>query len=182
MWKYQHSYASWLPQRSMAEKHKIGVMNSKTFTFMMFSSLSLAYPTFLLSQKMSSYLGCPWNTYGRKSISNLWENRRFKIPFSVKPESCWEKICKLEATSGWSCVVMVSLLLAHVKAACAMTMVSDVPLESENEQVSKEQSRGNGLAEGAVKELKRKFVHSAKAQRWALGGESRRLMTAWHGW
>ena len=47
-----------------------------------------------------------------------------------RAESCWEKICELEATTGWSCVVMVSLLLAHVKAACAMTMVSDVPLDS----------------------------------------------------
>ena len=48
-------------------------------------------------------------------------------------------------------------LLAHVKAARAMTMVSDVPLESVHEQVSKEQSPGNGLAEGAVKELKAKI-------------------------
>ena len=47
--------------------------------------------------------------------------------------------------------------LAHVKAARAMTMVSDVPLESVHEQVSKEQSPGNGLAEGAVKELKAKI-------------------------
>ena len=44
-------------------------------------------------------------------------------------------------------------LLAHERAARAMTMVSDVPLESVHEQVSKEQSSGNGLAEGAVKEL-----------------------------
>ena len=36
-------------------------------------------------------------------------------------------------------------LLAHVKAARAMTMVSDVPLESVHEHVSKEQSPGNGL-------------------------------------
>ena len=48
-------------------------------------------------------------------------------------------------------------LLAHVRAARAMTMVSDVPLESVHEQVSKEQSPGNGLAEGAVKELKAKI-------------------------
>ena len=48
-------------------------------------------------------------------------------------------------------------LLVHVKAARAMTMVSDVPLESVHEQVSKEQSLGNGLAEGAVKELKAKI-------------------------
>ena len=38
-----------------------------------------------------------------------------------------------------------------------MTMVSDVPLESVHEQVSKEQSLGNGLVEGAVKELKAKI-------------------------
>ena len=70
----------------------------------------------------------------------------------------WQKSCKLEATPGWLCVVMASLaLLAHVKAARAMTMVSDVPLESVHEQVSKEQSPGNGLAEGAVKELKAKI-------------------------
>ena len=36
-------------------------------------------------------------------------------------------------------------LLAHVRAARAMTMVSDVPLESVHEQVSKEQSLGNEL-------------------------------------
>ena len=35
--------------------------------------------------------------------------------------------------------------------------MSDVPLESVHEQVSKEQSPGNGLAEGAVKELKAKI-------------------------
>ena len=48
-------------------------------------------------------------------------------------------------------------LLAHVKGARAMTMVSHVPLESVHEQVSKEQRPGNGLAEGAVKELKAKI-------------------------
>ena len=48
-------------------------------------------------------------------------------------------------------------LLAHVRAARAITMVADVPLESGHEQVSKEQSPGNGLAEGAVKELKAKI-------------------------
>ena len=46
--------------------------------------------------------------------------------------------------------------LAHVKAARAMTLVSAVPLESAHEQVSKEQSPGILLAEGAVKELKAK--------------------------
>ena len=44
-----------------------------------------------------------------------------------------------------------------------MTMVSDVPLESVHEQVSKEQSPGNGLAEGAVKELKAK-IRTLRAQ------------------
>ena len=48
-------------------------------------------------------------------------------------------------------------LLAPVRAARAMTMVSDVPLESVHEQVNKEQSPGDGLAEGAVKELKAKI-------------------------
>ena len=48
-------------------------------------------------------------------------------------------------------------LLGHVRAARAMTMVSDVPLESVHEQVSKEQSPGNGLAEGAVKDIKAKI-------------------------
>ena len=37
-------------------------------------------------------------------------------------------------------------LLAHVRSARAMTMVSDVPLGSVHEQVSREQSPGNGLA------------------------------------
>ena len=58
-------------------------------------------------------------------------------------------------------------LLAHVKAARAM--VSDVPLESVHEQVSKEQNPGNGLAEGAVKELKAKIRtlrHSTKMGLW----------------
>ena len=57
---------------------------------------------------------------------------------------------------GYSRVVVRSdselALLAHVKAARAMTMVSDVPLESVHEQVSKEQSPRNGSADGAVKE------------------------------
>ena len=48
-------------------------------------------------------------------------------------------------------------LLAHVRAVRAMTMAADVPLGSLHEQVSKEQSAGNGLAEGAVKELKAKM-------------------------
>ena len=60
----------------------------------------------------------------------------------------WQKSCKLEATPQ---VVVRSdgepALLAHVKAARAMTLVSDVPLELVHEQVSKEQSPGNGLAE-----------------------------------
>ena len=76
----------------------------------------------------------------------------------------WQKSCKLEATLG---VVVRSdgepALLAHVKAARAMTMVSDVPLESVHEQVSKEQSPRNGLAEGAGKELKAKIRTSWEA-------------------
>ena len=48
-------------------------------------------------------------------------------------------------------------LLAQVRAARATTMVADVPLQSAHEQVSKEQSPGNGLAERAVKELKAKI-------------------------
>ena len=65
----------------MAGKHKNGVMNSKTFTFMMLSSSSIAYPIFLLLQKMSSYLGCPWNGDGKKSISNPWKPVVSKYPF-----------------------------------------------------------------------------------------------------
>ena len=60
-------------------------------------------------------------------------------------------------------------LLAHVKAARAMTMMSDVPLEKVHEQVSKEQSPGNGLAEGAVKELTAKIRtlrHSTVTGSW----------------
>ena len=60
-------------------------------------------------------------------------------------------------------------LLAHVKAAHAMTMVSDVPLESVHEQVSKEQSPGNGLAEGAVKELKAKIRTLRHSTEMGLG-------------
>ena len=60
-------------------------------------------------------------------------------------------------------------LLAHVKAARAMTLVSDVPLESVYEQVSKEQSPGNGLAEGAVKELKAKIRTLRHSTEMGLG-------------
>ena len=70
-------------------------------------------------------------------------------------------------------------LLVHVKAARAMTMVSDVSLESLQEQVSKQQSPWNGLAEGAVKELKtiiRILRQSAEM------GLRRRILTTWHGW
>ena len=53
---------------------------------------------------------------------------------------CWQRSCKL----GYPRVVVRSdgepALLAHVRAARAMTVVSDVPLESVHEQVSKEQS------------------------------------------
>ena len=60
-------------------------------------------------------------------------------------------------------------LLAHVRAARAMTMVSDVPLGSVHEQVSKEQSPGNGLAEGAVKELKAKIRTLRHSTEMGLG-------------
>ena len=65
------------------------------------------------------------------------------------------------ATPGWS--------LALVKAARAMTKVSDVPLESVHEQVSEEQSPGNGLAEGAVKELKAKIRTLRHSTEMGLG-------------
>ena len=60
-------------------------------------------------------------------------------------------------------------LLAHARAARAMTMVSDVPLESVHEQVNKEQSPGNGLAEGAVKELKVKIRTLRHSTEMGLG-------------
>ena len=60
-------------------------------------------------------------------------------------------------------------LLAHVRSARAMTMVVDVPLESVHEQVSKEQSPGNGLAEGAVKELKAKIRTLRRSTEMGLG-------------
>ena len=95
---------------------------------------------------------------------------------------CWQRSCKLEATR----VVVRSdgepALLAHVRAARAMTMVSDVPLESVHEQVSKEQSPGKGLAEGAVKELKAKIRTSRHSTEMGLERRTRRLVTAWHGW
>ena len=73
--------------------------------------------------------------------------------------------------------------LAYVKAVRAMTMVSDVPLESVHEQVSKEQSPGNGLAEGAVKELKAKIRTLRQSIEMGLGRRiPETLMTAWHGW
>ena len=59
--------------------------------------------------------------------------------------------------------------LAHVKAARAMTMVSDVSLESVHEQVSREQCPGNGLAEGAVKELKAKIRTLRHSTEMGLG-------------
>ena len=55
-------------------------------------------------------------------------------------------------------------LLAHVRAAHAMTMVSDVPLKSVHEQVSKEQSPGN-----AVKELKAKIRTLRHSTEMGLG-------------
>ena len=48
-------------------------------------------------------------------------------------------------------------MLAHVKSARTVVQVGDMPLEVVQEQVSKGQSPGNGLAEGAVKELKAKI-------------------------
>ena len=74
---------------------------------------------------------------------------------------CWQTSCKLEASR----VVVRSdgepALLTHMKAARAMTMVSDVPLESVHEQVSKEQSLGLGMDWRKVqsKSSRRKFVH-----------------------
>ena len=50
-------------------------------------------------------------------------------------------------------------LLAHVRAARAMTMVADVPLlESVREQVSKERAQGMGLRKGQSKSSRRRFV------------------------
>ena len=72
--------------------------------------------------------------------------------------------------------------VAHVRTARAMTTVSDVPFESAHEQVSKEQSPGNGITEGAVKELKAKIRTLRHARKWVSGGRTQRLMTAWHGW
>ena len=66
---------------------------------------------------------------------------------------CWQRSCKLEATHGWR----------------AMTMVADVPLELVHEQVSKEQSPGNGLAEGAVKELQVKIRTLKHSTEMGLG-------------
>ena len=60
-------------------------------------------------------------------------------------------------------------LLAHVKAARAMTMVSDVPLELVHEHVSKEQSPGNGLAEGAVEEVRAKIRTLKHSTEMGLG-------------
>ena len=54
-----------------------------------------------------------------------------------------------------------------------MTMVADVPLESVHEQVSKEQSPGNGLAEGAVKELKAKIRTLRHSTEMGLGRQIR---------
>ena len=48
-------------------------------------------------------------------------------------------------------------------------MVADVPLQSVHEQVRKEQSPGNGLAEGAVKELKAKIRTLRHSTEMGLG-------------
>ena len=47
-------------------------------------------------------------------------------------------------------------ILAHIRAAVAVAMSGEKPLEVLTETVSKAQSAGNGLAEGAVKEAKAK--------------------------
>ena len=49
-------------------------------------------------------------------------------------------------------------LLVHVRAARAMTMVADVPLESVHERVSKEQSPGMGLRKVQSKSSRRRFL------------------------
>ena len=47
-------------------------------------------------------------------------------------------------------------MVAHVRGGIAVAQVSDLPLEAVVETTSKAQSAGNGLAEGAVKEVKAK--------------------------
>ena len=57
---------------------------------------------------------------------------------------------------------------------------SDVPLESVH---ARNRVQGMALRKVQLKELKAKIrTLRGTAQRWVLGGESRRLMTAWHGW
>ena len=60
-------------------------------------------------------------------------------------------------------------LKAHIRAAVAIAMVNDRPLEVVTETVSKEQSSGNGLAEGAVKEAKAKIRTLRAASERGLG-------------
>ena len=74
-------------------------------------------------------------------------------------------------------------LFAHVKAARAMTVVSDVPLESVHEQVSKQGTESREWTGGRCSQRAQgENSYSETAQKWVLGGESQRLMTAWHGW
>ena len=87
-----------------------------------------------------------------------WDNERNRAVFAKELQAggCPREVVR----SGGE-----PALLTHVRAARSMTMVSDVPLESVHEQVSTEQSPGNGLAEGAVKELKAKIrtlMHSTE--------------------
>ena len=65
--------------------------------------------------------------------------------------------------------VTTSGIVQFRQKSCKLTMVSDVPLESGHEQVSKEQSPGNGLAEGAVKELKAKIRTLRHSTEMGLG-------------
>ena len=106
--------------------------------------------------------------------SVLWKVQRGSVAlWSSLP--CMQKVtlAKELQAGGYPRVVVRSdgepALLAHVRAARAMTMVADVPFESVHEQVSKEQSPGNGLAEGAVKELKAKIRTLRHSAEMSLG-------------
>ena len=60
-------------------------------------------------------------------------------------------------------------LLAQVRAARAIAMVADVPLQSVHVQVRKEQCPQNGLVEGAVKKLKAKIRTLRHSTEMGLG-------------
>jgi hypothetical protein len=60
-------------------------------------------------------------------------------------------------------------MVAHVVGAIQQAMLSGAPLEFLREQVSKGQSQGNGLAEGAVKEAKAKIRTLRHAAEHGLG-------------